>query len=80
MNLEGLNARINRLDELPRGLAEELNRWKNREHPLLPQERADYFQQVRRAKDGMERARAMLLRAVYRLAVQQTVRYAPKTP
>jgi hypothetical protein len=80
MNLQSLRARAARLDELSRGLGEELNRWKGCQSPLLPPEQTEYVQQVRRAKDGIERARAALLRAIYRLAAEVKRSGAPRTP
>src|SRR5262249_54485460 len=53
MNLDGLNARINRLDGISRGLGKELNRWKQGKYPLLPPEQAEYVEQIRWAKDGI---------------------------
>jgi hypothetical protein len=43
MNLDGLNARINRLEGISRGLRKELNGWKQGEYPLLPPEKAKYL-------------------------------------
>jgi hypothetical protein len=58
MNLNDLEARVNRLDQLSRGLAKEILLWKECNDPLLYRERQDYLKAIREAWGGVEAARA----------------------
>jgi hypothetical protein len=62
MNLFDLRARIGRLDELARGLAKEVSRWKDGHDPLLYLERKAYLGAIEDALAGVESARDTLPR------------------
>ena len=67
MNLNDLESRVNRLDQLCRGLAKEEILWKECNDPLLYRERQDYLAAIRAALSGVEGARVTLAKARQRL-------------
>jgi hypothetical protein len=67
MNLNDLVARVQRLDQLSRGLAKELVLWKPCNDPLLYRERQDYLKAMRQALSGVEGARVVFVKARQRL-------------
>ena len=67
MNLNDLEGRANRLDELSRGLAKEILLWKECNDSLLYRERQDYLKAIREAWAGVEGARVLLAKARQRL-------------
>jgi hypothetical protein len=67
MTLTDLKARINRLDELARGLSREVVLWKAANDPLLYLERKAYLGAVQDALAGVEAARVVLAKARQRL-------------
>jgi hypothetical protein len=66
ITLADVSARINRLDELVRGLAKELASWKTDSDPLLYLERQAYLSAIQAALKGIETARVVLARACQR--------------
>jgi hypothetical protein len=75
MNLRSLRARIQRLDELARGVARELVTWKKCDDPLLRAERLEYLDGMSRFYSGLEASRVCLAKACQRL---QAERAGPK--
>jgi hypothetical protein len=67
MNLADLTARVQRLDQLMRGLAKEVALWKEGNDPLLYVERRAYLTAIQDALAGVESARVVLARAQQRL-------------
>ncbi len=67
MTLEQIAARVDRLDELARGLAKELVRVGKADNPLLYVERRAYLGALRRVLAGVEEARVVLARARQRI-------------
>ena len=67
MNLSDLSARVERLDQLSRGLAKEVIMWKACNDPLLYLERKAYLAAIRDAVSGVEAARVTLAKARQRL-------------
>ncbi len=67
MNLNDLETRVRRLDQLSRGLAKEVLLWKECNDPLLYRERQDYLAAIRAALSGVEGARVTLAKARQRL-------------
>jgi len=67
MNLHDLESRVDRLDQLSRGLAKEEILWKEGNDPLLCRERQDYLAAIRAALSGVECARVTLAKARQRL-------------
>jgi hypothetical protein len=67
MNLNDLEARAKRQDQLSRGLAKEVILWKPCNDPLLYRERQDYLAAVRNALAGVECARVILPKARQRI-------------
>jgi hypothetical protein len=67
ITLADLAARVQRLDELIRGLAKEVALWKEGQDPLLYLERQAYLKGIQDALAGVEAARVMLARARQRL-------------
>ena len=67
MNLNDLESRVQRLDQLSRGLAKEILLWKACNEPLLYRERQDYLKAVRQALSRVERARVVLVKGKQRL-------------
>jgi hypothetical protein len=67
MNLSDLKARIQRLDELARGLAREVALWKGGNDPLLYLERKAYVGAIQDALAGVESARVLLAKVRRRL-------------
>jgi hypothetical protein len=57
MNLTDLEARVERLDQLSRGLAKEEILWKQCNDQLLYRERQDYLAAIRAALSGGKGAR-----------------------
>jgi hypothetical protein len=68
MNLTDMTARVHRLDELMRGLAKEVARWKEGNDPLLYAERKAYLKAIQDALAGVEEARVVLAKALQRLS------------
>jgi hypothetical protein len=71
MNLQDLSARIQRLDQLARGLAKEVSLWKAGNDPLLYLERKAYLNGIQDALAGVESARVVLARARQRLTEEE---------
>jgi hypothetical protein len=71
MNLEGIRARVRRLDELSRGLAKEVTLWKACNDPLLYLERKAYLGAIQDALAGVEAARVTLAKVGQRLEREQ---------
>jgi hypothetical protein len=71
LGLPDLSARIERLDELTRGLAREVLLWKECNDPLLYLERKAYLKAIQDALAGVELARVVLARARQRLEGDQ---------
>jgi hypothetical protein len=71
MNLADLTGRVQRLDQLMRGLAREVALWKEGTDPLLHQERRAYLKGIQDALAGVETARAALAQARQRLQQEQ---------
>ncbi len=67
MTLEQIAARVERLDELARGLAKELVRVSKADEPLLYVERKGYLEALGRVLSGVEEARVVLARTRQRL-------------
>jgi hypothetical protein len=67
MKLADLTARIQRLDQLMRGLAREVALWKAGNDPLLYVERKAYLKGIQDALAGVEAARVVLAKARQRL-------------
>jgi hypothetical protein len=67
MNLNDVEARVKRLDQLSRGLAKEVVLWKPCNDPLLNRERQDYLAPIRQALSGVEGARVALAKARQRI-------------
>jgi hypothetical protein len=74
MTLDGLRARVRRLDALARGLAKEVLLWKPCDDPLLFVERKAYLAAVRDALAGAETARVILAKAVQRFEQERDER------
>jgi hypothetical protein len=77
MNLTDLAARVQRLDELARGLAKEVTLWKACNDPLLYLERKAYLNAIQDALAGVETARVVLAKSRQRL--EHEVRTPNKT-
>jgi hypothetical protein len=54
MNLNDLESRVRRLDQLSHGLAKEVLLWKEGNDPLLYRERQDYLAAIQAALSGSE--------------------------
>ena len=67
MNLSDISARIDRLDKLSRGLADEQRLWRDRCGPLFFWERREYLEPLHRAKLELVNARTALANARLRL-------------
>ncbi len=67
LTLTDVIARIQRLDELTRGLAKEVLLWRAADDPLLYLERRAYLKAVQDALAGVESARVVLARARQRI-------------
>jgi hypothetical protein len=67
MTLADLVARVQRLDELTRGLAKEVVLWKECNDPLLYLERKAYLEAIQDALAGVDTARIVLARARQRI-------------
>ncbi len=67
MNLADLSARIDRLDKLSRGLADEERLWRDRCDPLFFWERREYLEALNRANVELSNARSALAKARLRL-------------
>jgi hypothetical protein len=72
LELPQIRARIQRLEALGEGLAEEGKRWRNGEDPLHHTERRLYLTGILDALVGVEEARSVLLRVVNRLEHRST--------
>jgi len=70
MNLNDLEARVQRLDQLSCGLAKEGILVEKCNDPLLYRERQDYLAAIRAALSGIEGARVALAKACQRLRVR----------
>ena len=68
MTASDLEARVRRLEQLTRGLAKELTRWKEGNDPLLYLERKAYVGALQTGLSGLDAARAVLAEARGRLA------------
>ncbi len=71
MNLRQLGARVQRLEELARGLAREVWLWKKGDDPLLYLERKAYLGAIQDALAGVESARVILVKARQRLDAER---------
>ncbi len=78
MNLADLKARVERLDQLARGLSREVVQRKEANDPLLYLERKGYLGGLHKAIAGIEEARVALARARQRLEAAP-VREPPAT-
>jgi hypothetical protein len=67
LTLPDVITRIQRLDELTRGLAKEMLLWKDGTGPLLYLERMAYLRAIQDALAGIETARIVLARARQRI-------------
>ncbi len=67
MTLEQIAARVDRLDELARGLGKELVQMRRAADPLLYVERRSCLDDLQRVLSGVEEARVVLARARQRL-------------
>jgi len=67
LTLPDVITRIQRLDELTRGLAKEVLLWKDGTDPLLYLERKAYLRAIQDALAGIETARVVLARARQRI-------------
>jgi hypothetical protein len=67
MRMLSLEARVQRLEELSRGLAREVLLWKEGNDLLLYAERRAYLSAIQNALSGIEDARVVLARARQRL-------------
>jgi hypothetical protein len=67
MTLQGIRARVLRLDALTRGLAKETVLVRECNDPLLYRERLDYLAAIRQALAGVDGARIVLVKARQRL-------------
>jgi hypothetical protein len=67
LTLVDVIARIQRLDELTRGLAKEVLLWREADDPLLYLERRAYLKALQDALAGVESARVVLARARQRI-------------
>ena len=67
MRMLNLEARVQRLEELSRGLAREVLLWKEGNDPLLYAERRAYLSAIQDALAGIEDARVVLARARQRM-------------
>ncbi len=74
IGLADLKARVRRLDELTRGLAQEVAIWKEADDPLLYLERRAYLKAIQDALAGVESARVVLARARQRLEAERNGR------
>jgi hypothetical protein len=70
MNLSDLERRVERLDQVSRGLAKEEIVMREGNDPLLYRERQDYLAAIRAAPAGVEGARVTLAKARQRLRGQ----------
>jgi hypothetical protein len=70
LDLNDLRKRVQRLEELSRGLAREILLWRECNDPLLYRERQDYLKAIREAWAGVEGARVLLAKARQRLEKQ----------
>ena len=71
MNLADVKARVQRLDELGRGLAKEVTLWKTANDPLLYLERQSYLKGIQNALAGVEAARVVLVKVKQRLKKEE---------
>lgn len=62
--------RLERLEELMRGLAKEVTLWKAGTDPLLYLERKSYLNAIQDALAGVEAARVVLARALQRMRTE----------
>ncbi len=67
MTLEQIAARVERLDELARGLAKELVQVRQADDPLLYAKRRGYLDALGRVLGGAEEARVVLARTQQRI-------------
>jgi hypothetical protein len=65
--LDRLQARVERLEQLAKGLAREVARWKRGDDPLLFAERRAYVDGILDALAGMDEARTVLVGVLARL-------------
>jgi hypothetical protein len=71
MNLKDMTSRVQRLDELSRGLAKEATLRRQGNDPLLFLERKAYLTAIQDALAGIEAARVVLAKACERLEKQR---------
>jgi hypothetical protein len=74
MNVADLTARVQRLDQLARGLAKEVQLWKRGTDPLLYLERKAYLGAIQDALAGVEAARVLLAKVRQRLEQEHGTR------
>lgn len=67
MQVNDLESRIDRLQQLSRGLAKEVVMWKQGDDPLLYLERKAYLSAIMDALAGVESARVVLAKVLQRL-------------
>jgi len=67
MTAQDLKARVRRLDQLARGLAQEVSLWRKGNDPLLYLERKAYLGAIQDALAGAENARVVLAKVCQRL-------------
>lgn len=67
MTLTDLSARVQRLEQLTRGLAKEVVLWKECNDPLLYLERKAYLEALQTGLAGLDEARVVLARVLQRL-------------
>jgi hypothetical protein len=69
MTLKELQARVDRLDQLGRGLSKEVTIWRKGDDPLLYLERKAYLGAIQDALAGVETARVLLAKVCQRLEI-----------
>jgi hypothetical protein len=70
ISMPDVEKRLQRLEELMRGLSKEVALWKEGTDPLLYLERKAYLNAIQDALAGVEAARVVLARAVQRVQAQ----------
>lgn len=68
MDVQGIKARVGRLEELSLGFAKETVLIREVQDPLLYLERRAYLEALRDVLNGVEAARVVLSRALHRIA------------
>lgn len=67
IGVSGMQERLQRLEQLTRGLSREVSLWKEGNDPLLYLERRAYLTAVQDALAGVETARVVLAQALQRI-------------